>query len=198
MDDDNENEVEKGLIDTLEPVAAAEEEEAIPVSADMLPLTPELIASSLSLVARTAQGLSHAFTRLEIHEKEITNLNALETYPHLRYVDCSDNNLVNIEGLNNLKYLLALNLQNNYISSIPSGLDRREFLQHVNLAKNNFKDWTVNYWPMCSFLNLNENKLTESVTFDGYPELLHLELRANKFKATPEKLVAPKLQRLYL
>ncbi|KAJ3320321.1 Leucine-rich repeat-containing protein 23 [Boothiomyces sp. JEL0866] len=198
MEEINDAEIEDQIIpDEQQEKKEVEEEEAIPVTSETLPLTAELISQNLSLIARTAVGLSHAYTRLELHEKEITNLNAIAAFPHLRYIDCSDNNLVNIEALSNLEYLLSLNLQNNFISQLPASLDKFKYLQHVNLAKNKLKDFTITTWPMLSFLNLNENKLTENVGFEDFPELLHLELRGNKLKTNP-KLSLPKLQRLYL
>ncbi|KAG5461966.1 MAG: hypothetical protein BJ554DRAFT_5763 [Olpidium bornovanus] len=51
------------------------------------PLTAEVIAAHISLLARTGNGLSHAYTRLEIHAKGITSIDILgESYPHLRYL----------------------------------------------------------------------------------------------------------------
>ncbi|KAJ3310283.1 Leucine-rich repeat-containing protein 23 [Boothiomyces sp. JEL0838] len=198
MEEINDTEIEdQNIQDEQQDKKEQEEEDAIPVTAETLPLTTELISQNLSLIARTAVGLSHAYTRLELHEKEITNLNAISSFPHLRYIDCSDNNLVNIEGLSSLEYLLSLNLQSNFISQLPASLDKLKYLQHVNLAKNKLKEFTITHWPMLSFLNLNDNKLTENVVFEDFPELLHLELRGNKLKSNP-KMSLPKLQRLYL
>lgn len=63
-----------------------EETKPIAVTADSVPLTLDLIAPNVSLIGRTATGLSHAYIRLEMHEKDITNLNNLQNYPHLRYI----------------------------------------------------------------------------------------------------------------
>lgn len=70
----------------VEMPVAVEEEEVIPYSSDTSPLTVELISGHISLIARTANGCEHAFTRLELHEKDITNLANLGSFPHLRYV----------------------------------------------------------------------------------------------------------------
>jgi hypothetical protein len=67
-----------------EPVV--EEEATIP--ADQNPLTTEIISQNLSLMGRTANGLSHAYLRLELHEKEITNTAGLNQFPHVRYLVC--------------------------------------------------------------------------------------------------------------
>jgi hypothetical protein len=49
-------------------------------------LTAEIVGQHISLLARTGNGLSHAYTRLEIQGKSITNIDILENYTHLRYL----------------------------------------------------------------------------------------------------------------
>jgi Leucine-rich repeat (LRR) protein len=66
----------------------------------------------------------------------------------------SENHLVNVNELDSLEYLLSLNLQNNLITTLPAGLDKKKYLQHVNLAKNRLKDLSMS-WPILTFLNLN-------------------------------------------
>lgn len=64
-----------------------EVEEEIPFTADQQPLTLAQVQSSISLLARTVQGTSHAYTRLEIHDAQITSLGGhLKGFPHLRYI----------------------------------------------------------------------------------------------------------------
>jgi Leucine-rich repeat (LRR) protein len=177
------------------------EQESVPVpeesiNADQTPLTPDLISQNLSLIGRTANGQSHAFLRLELHEKDVTNTAGLAQFSHIRYVDLSDNQIVSIKEVDKLSHLLSLNIQNNLVSSITN-LDKKKYLQQLNVAKNRLDSFPITL-PHLLFLNLNENKLTEKVTLDDFPELLHLEMRGNKLKTTPVKLQAPKLQRLYL
>lgn len=62
------------------------EEEQFAYASDSVPLTTDLISQNISLVARTANGLSNAFTRFEIHDSQITNLANLKGFPHLRYI----------------------------------------------------------------------------------------------------------------
>jgi hypothetical protein len=61
-------------------------EEEIPYTAETLPLSSEVIQQHISLIARTASGTSHAFTRLEIHDAQITSVAEIKNYPHLRYI----------------------------------------------------------------------------------------------------------------
>ncbi|TPX70691.1 hypothetical protein SpCBS45565_g01582 [Spizellomyces sp. 'palustris'] len=159
-------------------------------------LTADLVSSHISLLARTGNGLSHAYTRLEIHDEGLTDVNILESYPHLRYIDLSLNALDNITALNSLEYLLALDLHSNHLRNIPAALDKKKYLQHVNLARNKIERFEVTSWPLCAWLNLNENNLP-SLALPDFSSLLHLEARSNVAKSV-SPLVAPKLQKLYL
>lgn len=74
------------------PVVADEEDEPGPVieqkhrKKDTKPLTADIISKGISLLARTGNGLSHAYTKLEIHALGITGIDILEAYTHLRYI----------------------------------------------------------------------------------------------------------------
>ncbi|KAJ3052298.1 Leucine-rich repeat-containing protein 23 [Rhizophlyctis rosea] len=160
------------------------------------PLTTDLVATHLSLLARTGNGLAHAYTRLELHNEGITNVDALEYYPNLRYLDLSSNALRDIGTLTSLEYLLSLDLHSNALRSIPSALDKRKFIQQANFAKNRLEVWEVTSWPMCAWLNVNDNKLS-NLPLPEFHELLHLEARGNKL-TNLAPIVCPKLQRLYL
>ncbi|XP_015767774.1 PREDICTED: leucine-rich repeat-containing protein 23-like isoform X1 [Acropora digitifera] len=70
LDDENEDDTQK-------------EEERSPEN----PLTEEMLADSLSLLCKTGDGLAHAYVRLDIHEKELTDVSILSSFIHLRYVD---------------------------------------------------------------------------------------------------------------
>ncbi|KAJ3041150.1 Leucine-rich repeat-containing protein 23 [Rhizophlyctis rosea] len=160
------------------------------------PLTVDLVATHLSLLARTGNGLAHAYTRLELHNEGITNVDALEYYPHLRYVDLSSNALRQVDALTSLEYLLSLDLHSNTLRSVPSSLDKRKYLQHANFAKNRIEVWEITSWPMCSWLNVNDNKLS-NLPLSDFHELIHLEARGNKLSSLAS-IGCPKLQRLYI
>lgn len=64
--------------------------EPLQVTAQSNPLTQEMISSAISLIGRTVEGNSHAYIRLELHQKEITNLSNLDKFPHLRYIVAND------------------------------------------------------------------------------------------------------------
>jgi len=59
-----------------------EEEEQVPD----VTLNEELLSKNLKLLARTANGVSFAFTRLEIHDENLCDIDILQKFKHLRYV----------------------------------------------------------------------------------------------------------------
>ncbi|KAJ3092689.1 Leucine-rich repeat-containing protein 23 [Quaeritorhiza haematococci] len=159
-------------------------------------LTSEMVTEGVSLLARTGNGLSYAYTRLELHGKGITDLLLLEQYPHLRYLDLSDNALRDINALAALEYLLSLDLSKNQLKSIPAALEKRKYLQQANFSKNQIETIEVSSWHMCSWLNLNENKLQE-LKLSEFVGLVHVEARSNQLSHTGG-INATRLRQLYL
>ena len=119
------------------------------------PLSADIVSDGISLLARTGNGLSYAYTKLEFHGKNVNDLDLLESYPHIRYLDVSENALVNINGISHLEYLLSIDAHGNLITNIPALIDRRKYLQHANFSRNRISSWNVTRWPMLSWLNLN-------------------------------------------
>ncbi|ORY53130.1 L domain-like protein [Rhizoclosmatium globosum] len=178
-----------------EPVPPPVDEDDKPVE-DSEVLTSEMVGQHISLLARTGNGLSHAYTRLEIHSKNLTNIDVLENYLHLRYIDLAENAISDISALSSLEYLLSIDFHANKIKKIPASMDKRKYLQQANFAKNMIESIDVTDWPMIAWLNLNENKLSE-VRLPEFGELIHLEARGNKITTT-RGINARKLERLYL
>ncbi|KAJ3331699.1 hypothetical protein HDU76_002457 [Blyttiomyces sp. JEL0837] len=187
---------EEGVEPAAEAAAAEEPQDTIEDSSDVVQLTADVIAPHISLLARTGNGLSYAYTRLEIHGKNIRNIDILENYVHLRYIDLSDNSIKDIDALASMEYLLAIDFHLNNIKTIPASMDRRKYLQQANFSKNHITSIDVVSWPMLAWLNLNENKLTE-LKLQEFGELTHLEARGNKLKHT-RGINARKLEKLYL
>jgi len=73
-------------IDNREGEGAEEEEELEEEKIADVTLDEELLSKNLKLLARTANGVSFAFTRLEIHEENLCNIEVLQKFKHLRYV----------------------------------------------------------------------------------------------------------------
>ncbi|KAJ3226350.1 Leucine-rich repeat-containing protein 23 [Clydaea vesicula] len=143
------------------------------------PLTVEMIAQGISLLARTGNGNSHAYTRLELHNLNITSIDVLETFCHLRYLNLSNNSIQNIDVLAPLEYLLSVDLSNNHLHNIPNVLDRRKYLQQANFSKNRITSMNVSNWHLLTWLNLNGKNRLKELCLHAFPSLVHLECRSN-------------------
>lgn len=143
---------EADIQQTEEAVAEIQKEAEI----EVVQLTLEIIQPNISLLSRTGSGLEHAFTRLEVHQHPITHVDLIASYPHLRFVDMSENALVDVQCLSQLEYLLAVNLSSNHLKSIEC-FDQKKYLQHLNVSKNALTSVGISSLPSLSWLNLNGN-----------------------------------------
>ncbi|KAL5014908.1 hypothetical protein ScPMuIL_009178 [Solemya velum] len=170
-----------------------EEEEKIPE----VPLTEDIITECLSLLCKTGDGLSHAFVRMDVHERELTNISMLKSYIHLRYIDVSKNNLKDISSLSSLTHLLTLRADYNMLTS--ARLEEMPFLQ---VASFNFNKITstegVNH-PMLEHLSLNNNEIAQvtGLNANKLSRLHTLELRGNRLETT-DGIYLPNLKNLFL
>jgi Leucine-rich repeat (LRR) protein len=96
---------------------SSDEAEIEPVPKEYL-LSKADIAEGLSQLARTADGISHAFVRLEVRDSQITDISAVSSFIHIRYLDCSNNSITSLKPLSSLEHLVALNLEGNLIESL--------------------------------------------------------------------------------
>jgi Leucine-rich repeat (LRR) protein len=57
----------------------------------------EIVKKGLSRIGKTANGLGYSFVNLDIESNEIQDLyDLLKSYPHLRYINISKNNIKNL------------------------------------------------------------------------------------------------------
>lgn len=108
----------------------AENEDKLPDN----PLVQEMIPECLSLLCKIGSGLSHAYVRLDIHDRDITDIELLKNFIHVRYVDISGNFLRDITPLNHLTNMLTLKADKNNLTSAK--LEPLPFLQIANFASN--------------------------------------------------------------
>lgn len=96
-------------------------------------LTQQQLEEGLSIVQRTADGTSYAFSNLNLEEKEIQELGELlRPYKHLTNVNLSKNDLRDVSEVRHLTYILTLNASTNSvkdISFIEANPDCLEYLQ---------------------------------------------------------------------
>jgi len=187
--DDEEGVDEPVLSDGEEPEQEEEVEEN--------PLTTEIVAESLSLLTKTGNGFGHAYIRLDIHGKEITDINILNQYIHLRYVDISMNNLKSVDALNSLSHIHTLKANKNMLKS--AALNELPYLQQADFANNKIASLEGIEHDLLETLNLNSNDISaiEGLNPCKLGNLTQLELRGNKLTST-KGLLLPNLKKLYL
>ena len=170
------------------------EEEKVPEN----PLTEEVLAESLSLLCKTGNGLAHAYVRLDIHDRDITDINILNCFIHLRYLDISGNRLKDISSLSSLTHLLTLKADKNELASAQ--LEKLPYLQIANFANNKIVDIKGIEHPLLESLNLSFNNIYEVTDLDpsALPRMTTLELRNNRLITTNGIGVLSNLQKLYL
>ncbi|GFO13993.1 leucine-rich repeat-containing protein 23 [Plakobranchus ocellatus] len=179
-EDDGEDDDEDLLNGDEEEHVEAEEEEKIPPN----PLTEDLVAESLSLLCKTGDGLAHAYVRLDVHERDITDIEILQNFIHLRYVDISKNSLKDITPLSALTHMLTLKADENLLTTAK--LDEMPFLQVASFSHNRIVTTEGINHPLLEHLNLNNNKIKEVTGLDPtkLTRLHTLELRGNKLEST--------------
>jgi hypothetical protein len=138
QDSEQEQSIESGepaeaIPEQAEPVV---EEERPPLIPEVI-LTREQISEGLTQLGRTADGLSHAFIRLQVSEKELTDVKPISTYRHLRFIDFSKNNLTSLQSLSTLENVIHLNVESNRIPSIDLG-SSTHFLSFLLTNRNIF------------------------------------------------------------
>uniref|UniRef100_A0A670ZBM5 Leucine-rich repeat-containing protein 23 n=1 Tax=Pseudonaja textilis TaxID=8673 RepID=A0A670ZBM5_PSETE len=199
-DDENETEEEveeKKEEREVEGEGEGEEDEAEEEPQVSTSLNEEMVKEGLSLLCKTGNGLAHAFVKLEVREKELTDITFIHNYIHLRYVDLSDNLLRDLSPLAFLRHLLWLKVDNNRLTS--ASIEELPYLQIASFANNHIKDSNGICHPRLTSLNLRGNAI--EVLSELNPTILSnlhtVELRGNNLKSTAG-IYLPKLKNLYL
>jgi len=181
--------------------AGAEEQEQEEVEeeerAPDLPLTEEMVAENLSLLSRIGDGLAHAYIKLDVREKELTDISILNRFIHLRFIDMSRNHLKDISALSAVSHLLTLRIDNNELTSAK--LEELPYLQFVSLSRNKIKSLEGLSHPMLQHLCLNFNDISMATGLDPnrMTHLHTLELRGNKLQST-KGIQLPCLKQLFV
>ncbi|XP_052286707.1 leucine-rich repeat-containing protein 23-like isoform X3 [Dreissena polymorpha] len=184
---------EEGEEEQQEEQEPEEEEEKLPE----VPLTEEMMPECLSLLCKTGDGLAHAYVKIDIKERELTNISLLKSFIHLRYVDVSKNKLKDISPLSALTHMLTLKADENLLTS--ARLEEMPFLQVASFNSNKITSTEGVNHPMLEHLSINNNEITKITGLDTQKlSRLHtLELRGNKLTTT-DGIVLPNLKNLFL
>lgn len=138
----------------------------------------------LSLLCKTDSGLAHAYVKLSAKAMKLTDIEILEQYPHLRYVDLSGNLIQKFNDLNSLKSLLWLKASNN--RSETARLDSLPYLQVLDFSYNKVQTVMGIEHPLLEQLNLSFNDIPSCVGLDTnmLPSLTTLQMRTNRLTST--------------
>lgn len=162
-----------------------------------VPLTKEIIAKCLSRLERISDGTSFAYVKIDAPNQEINNLEILNEYPHIRYLNLSANRLTELAPIATLKYLLYLQCDRNILEKID--LPLMEYLQIVDFSFNKIHSFEGLEHPLLKILNLNSNTLTNlTISENQFKNLEVLELRSNAIESLEGFSVLMSLKKLYI
>uniref|UniRef100_A0A8C9B9B0 Leucine rich repeat containing 23 n=1 Tax=Phocoena sinus TaxID=42100 RepID=A0A8C9B9B0_PHOSS len=161
------------------------------------PLTEDVMKEGLSALCKTGNGLAHAYVKLEVKDRDLTDIHLLRSYIHLRYVDVSRNHLTDLSPLNYLTHLLWLKADGNRLQS--ARLNELPYLQIASFAYNQITDTEGISHPRLASLDLKGNHIHMVTGLDPQKLIsLHtLELRGNQLNSTLG-INLPKLKNLFL
>lgn len=167
-------------------------------SASANPLSTELIGDNLSLLCKTGNGVAHAYVRLDVPDKEITDIEAIKTFKYLRYLDISKNRLTDIGPISSLSEVIVINASSNEIVSL-AGIAERRYLQVVNVSNNKLASIDGLNFQRIEIMNVANNEIDDLSSFkcDALSQLRVLDLSGNKLTSTGG-LVLPSIQSLYV
>ncbi|KAL4701594.1 hypothetical protein H8959_015598 [Pygathrix nigripes] len=150
------------------------------------PLTEDMMKEGLSLLCKTGSGLAHAYVKLEVKERDLTDIYLLRSYIHLRYVDVSENHLTDLSPLNYLTHLLWLKADGNQLRRnrihMVTGLDPQKLisLHTVELRGNQLESTLGINLPKLKNLYLAQNMLKKVEGLEDLSNLTTLHLRDNQ------------------
>ncbi|KAK3519105.1 hypothetical protein QTP70_016333 [Hemibagrus guttatus] len=163
-------------------------------------LTQDVIGQNLSLLCRTGDGLSHAFVRLDLQNRNLADIVVLSSFVHLRFLDISSNYLTDLSPLATLTELLWLKADFNRVQSVRGQpLSQLPYLQWFSLMSNCLSGTEGLGGPALESLNLIGNTIqtVSGLDYDKLTNLVSLELRGNHLETT-DGIYLPNLRRLYL
>ncbi|XP_035994265.1 leucine-rich repeat-containing protein 23 isoform X1 [Fundulus heteroclitus] len=179
---------------------AEESEKTTYEKSHVCPLTKETISEGLSLLCRTGKRLEHAFVKLDLKDKALTDIAAISTYIHIRFLDLSNNLVADLSPLATLNHLLWLKVDRNAVASfIGQPFAELTFLQWLSVAVNRLTDTDGLVGPSLETLILTGNSLQKlnGLQSSHFANLVVLELRGNHLETT-DGINLPNLRRLYL
>ncbi|CAG9773787.1 unnamed protein product [Ceutorhynchus assimilis] len=161
-------------------------------------LTKQIVARTLSRIKKIPEFVDdYAYTKCVLTKKKLTNIDCLNSYQYLQYLDVSSNKLTTLKPLENLCFLKILDASHNSLTSV---LDFKApfFLTTVNLSYNRFKHIRdlSQFWSLTD-LNLSHNFIKAIDGLENLRYLMTLKLNSNRIEIL-ENLDDLRLQFLFL
>ncbi|KDO22682.1 hypothetical protein SPRG_10996 [Saprolegnia parasitica CBS 223.65] len=137
----------------------------------------KLFSESLSRIDRTADNAGFAFTAVDINGKELGSLDQIKDFRHLRFVNVARNKLSDASPVTALEYLVHLNLAENSFREIPKL--KNAHLKALDVSKNQLTALTGGESKSLEALKVNGNAITSLTGLGDFPALKALEISQN-------------------
>ncbi|XP_048880022.1 leucine-rich repeat-containing protein 23 isoform X1 [Brienomyrus brachyistius] len=164
------------------------------------PVSQEMIVHCLSMLCKIGNGLAHAFVKMDLRDRRLTDIALLSNFVHLRFLDISSNCLSDLSPLAALTQLLWLKVDGNWVESLADQpMNQLAYLQCLSMATNRIHSPEGLKGPALESLNLIGNSIQRmsGLQCDKLANLVTLELRGNQLETT-DGIQLPNLRRLYL
>ena len=165
------------------------------------PLKLDLLRKSVKKLQRTYDGLSYAYTEIDLKEKEIDDIGTdIDNFTQILDFNVSTNKITHINCVKNMPYIIRIDGSVNEIKDIEvfNNPDRFQFLQILNLKTNKIRALPEMQATNLLQIDLSENKVKDCTNFKGLPNLKKLNLNNNSMKDCLGLANCPKLEVLYL
>ena len=154
---------------------------------EKLVLKPEVIKKYLFNFEFSTDRDVMQYQNLILANKRIEALNnSLLEAKHVKFLDLSNNNIVDISVVAQFLNVVKLNVSKNKIKAITVFGNEEAFpnLKWLDLSNNKFNELTVIKCPKLECLDLGFNKLEKvNEAWTGHPNLKVLKSVDNKFKS---------------
>ena len=165
------------------------------------PLKLDLLRKSVKKLQRTYDGLSYAYTEIDLKEKEIDDIGTdINNFTQILDFNVSTNKITHINCVQYMPYIIRIDASVNEIKDVEvfNNPDRFQFLQILNLKTNKIKALTEMQATNLIQIDMSENKIKDCSNFKGLPNLTKLNLNNNSMKNCIGLANCPKLEVLYL
>ena len=168
---------------------------------EKLVLKPGVVAPFLSGIAMSDDGENFLFTELDMHAKNIEQLNkTIDEAKEVSTCTLSGNNIKDPSALQTMANVIHLDLRGNKINNLTIFTNEELFLnlKWLDVGSNAFKEFPAFKCPKLEYLDVSSNKLEKiNEGWAGHPQLKIFKCGDNKFKNMALFKGLPKLQELY-